>query len=41
MNFWVHAAVMYRAKEILSRVHMSFFNYNHFSQMTIMPDEIV
>ena len=41
MNFWVCAMGMYRATEILSRVHTAFLNYFYFSQMTYMPDEIV
>ena len=41
MNFWVHAVGMYRATAILSRVPTAFFNYNYFSKMTNMHDEIV
>ena len=41
MNFLVHAVGMYRTKAIHSRVHTAFFNYNYFSKMTNIPDEIV
>ena len=41
MNFWVCTAGMYRATAILSRVHVAFFNYHYFSEITNMPDEIV
>ena len=41
MNFWVCTAGTYRATAILGRVHIVFFNYHHFNEMTNMPDEIV
>ena len=41
MNFWVCAAGMYTATAILGKVHTAFLNYNYFSKMINMPDEIV
>ena len=41
MNFWVCTAGTYRATAILGRVHAAFFNYNHFNEMTNMPDKII
>ena len=41
MNFWVHTGGMYRATEILSRVHTAFFSYHYIIEITNMPDEIV
>ena len=37
----MYAAGMYRATAILGRVHVDFFNYHHFNEMTNSPDEIV
>ena len=41
MDFWIHTACMCRATGTLSRVHVAFFNYHYFGEMTNMPDEIV
>ena len=41
MNFWICTTGTYRATAILGRVHLIFFNYHHFNEMTNMSDEIV
>ena len=41
MSFWVCIAGTHRATAILDRVHIAFFNYHYFSEMTNMPNEIV
>ena len=41
MDFLVHAAGMYRATAVLSRVHTTFFNYNYFNKIINISYKIV